>query len=493
MPFDSLYEQTRRSFLLRLGAGLGWVTAAELIGTPAWAAGAQGRASGAAPPPIAPGPYSFGVVKDAHVRPTAKRVIYLHMLGAVSQVDTLDYKPVLAKMHGEELPASVRGTARLSTMVAGQTSFPIVGPLAKFQAGGKSGLMISDLLPYTREIADDLCIVRTMHTEHVNHDPASKFLHTGFQIAGRPSLGAWVNYALGSHNQDLPAFVVMSSGNTMGVPIDASTWSAGFLPSHYQGVPFRSGENPVAYINNPNGLSLKDRRDMLDLIGTLSKAQQEVSGDPEIGSKISQYEMSYRMQTSVPEVADISKEPDHVLDMYGDDVRRPGTFARHCLIARRLAERDVRHVMVVALGWDHHNNIARGEPNSCRIVDQPAAALVKDLKQRGLLEDTLVVFSTEFGRTSFAQGTLKGGYGRDHHGGSFSLWLAGGGVKGGTAYGDTDDFCYNIAKDPVHIHDLNATILRMLGIDHEKLTFRSQGRDFRLTDVAGTVVKGILA
>jgi len=485
MNFDWSFEQTRRSFILRLGAGLGWLTAAELIGAPAWA---QGAASSAAP-----GPYSFGALKEPHVTPTAKRVIYLHMLGAVSQVDTFDYKPVLASMHGEELPASVRGNARLSTMVAGQTSFPIVGPLAKFQPGGKSGLMISDLLPYTREIADDMCIIRTMHTEHVNHDPASKFLHTGFQIAGRPSVGAWVNYALGSHNQDLPAFVVMSSGNTMGVPIDASTWSAGFLPSHYQGVPFRSGENPVAYINNPSGQTMKDRRELLDLIATLSKAQQEVSNDPEIGSKISQYEMSYRMQTSVPDVADISKEPDHVLDMYGEDVRRPGTFARHCLIARRLAERDVRHVMVVALGWDHHNNIARGEPNSCRIVDQAAAALVKDLKQHGLLEDTLVVFSTEFGRTSFAQGTLKGGYGRDHHGGSFSVWLAGGGIKGGMAYGETDDFCYNIAKDPVHIHDLNATVLHTLGIDHERLTFRSQGRDFRLTDVAGKVVKGILA
>jgi len=477
-------QAARRSFLLRMGAGLGWISAAELLGTPAWAQQTARPSTD---------PYSRGVLSTAHTPPTARRVIYLHMLGAVSQVDTFDHKPTLERLHGEELPPSVRGQARLSTMVAGQTSFPVVGPLATFKPGGQSGLMISDLLPHTRQVADDLCVIRTMHTEHVNHDPASKFLHTGFQIAGRPSTGAWVNYALGSPNQDLPAFVVMSSGNTMGVPIDAATWSSGFLPSHYQGVPFRSGDQPVAYIGNPDGVTMQDRRDMLDLISTLASAQQAASHDPEIGSKVSQYEMSYRMQTSVPEVADISKEPEHVLEMYGPDVRRPGTFARHCLLARRLAERDVRYTMVVALGWDHHNAIARGEPNSCRIVDQPAAALVSDLKQRGLLKDTLVVFGTEFGRTSFAQGTLKGAYGRDHHGGSFSVWLAGGGVKGGVAYGETDDFCYNIAKDPVHIHDFNATIMHLLGIDHERLTFRSQGRDFRLTDVAGKVVRGLLA
>jgi len=475
------FDAERRSVLLKLGAGLGWVAAGELLGTAAWAQ-----------QPNTVRQYSHGVLTNPHFPPTAKRVIYLHMLGAVSQVDTFDYKPMLAKMHGEELPASVRGTARLSTMVAGQSSFPIVGPLAPFQPGGKSGLMISDLMPFTRGVADDLCLIRTVHTEHVNHDPASKFLHSGFQIAGRPSLGAWVNYALGSDNQDLPTFVVMSSGNTMGVPIDASTWSAGFLPSHYQGVQFRSGDNPVPYIGSPKGVTPKDRRDMLDIIAKLSNSQHESSNDPEIPSKVSQYEMSYRMQTSVPEIADISKEPDHVLDLYGPDVRTPGTFARHCLLARRLAERDVRHTMVVALGWDFHNGIARGEPNLCRTVDQPAAALVTDLKQRGLLEDTLVVFATEFGRTSFAQGTLKGNFGRDHHGGSFSVWMAGGGVKGGVAYGETDDFCYNIAKDPVHIHDLNATILRTLGVDHTKLTFRSQGRDFRLTDVAGAVVKNVL-
>ena len=306
-----------------------------------------------------------------------------------------------------------------------------------------------------------------MHTEHVNHDPASKFLHTGFQIAGRPSGGAWVNYALGSDNQDLPTFVVMSSGSSSGVPIDAAAWGAGFLPSHYQGVLFRSGDEPGSVHRQPRRSD--DRRigaRCLTRSPTLATMQHGRSNDPEILSKVSQYEMSYRMQTSVPDVADISNEPDHVLDLYGPDVRKPGTFARNCLLARRLAERDVRYTMVVQLGWDHHFGIPRLLRRSCVTVDQPAAGLVTDLKQRGLLDDTLVIFGTEFGRTSFAQGALKGNYGRDHHGGNFSVWMAGGGVKGGIAYGETDDFCYNIVKDPVHIHDFNATILRTLGIDH---------------------------
>jgi hypothetical protein len=485
MSHTSPFDAARRAFFLKLGAGLGWVSAAELCGTPAWAQQPTVHKTSDA--------FSHGSLTAPHFPPTAKRVIYMHMLGAISQVDTFDYKPTLEKMHGQELPASVRGTARLSTMVAGQTSFPIVAPLAKFQPGGRSGLMVSDLMPFTRDIVDDVCIIRSLHTEHVNHDPASKFLHTGFQIAGRPSGGAWVNYALGSDNQDLPSFVVMSSGFAAGVAIDASTWGSGFLPSHYQGVRFRSGETPVPYVSNPAGVTLVDRRRMLDLLSILANAQHESSNDPEIPSKVSQYEMAYRMQSSVPEVADISSEPDHVLDLYGPDVRKPGTFARNCLLARRLAERDVRYTMVVQLGWDHHNGIARQHPGACKNVDQPSAGLVKDLKQRGLLDDTLVIFGTEFGRTSFAQGALKGDFGRDHHGGSFSMWMAGGGVKGGLAYGETDDFCYNITKNPVHIHDLNATILRTLGVDHERLTFRSQGRDFRLTDVAGRAVKDILA
>jgi len=481
--FESFDEQRRR-FILGLGGGLGWLAAAELIGTPAWA---QSPAATNAPV------YSRGVLKAPHVPPKAKRVIYMHMLGALSQADTFDYKPVLAKLNGQELPASVRANERLSTMVQGQTSFPIVGPIAKFEPGGKCGTMVSDLMPHTRNIMDDLCLIRTMHTDQVNHDPASKLLHTGFQIAGRPSAGAWVNYALGSNNQDLPTFVVMSSGQANGVPIDAAAWGAGFLPSHYQGVLFRSGENPVPYIGYPNGLTPKDRRDMLDAINAVSKVQYESSNDPEIPSKLLQYEMSYRMQSSVPKVADISDEPDHVLDLYGPDVRKPGTFARNCLLARRLAERDVRFSMVVQLGWDHHFGLNRLLPASCLTVDQPSAGLVTDLKQRGLLDDTLVIFATEFGRTSFAQGALKGDYGRDHHGGNFAIWMAGGGIKGGLAYGESDDFSYNIVKNGVHIHDFNATILRTLGIDHTKLTYRSQGRDFRLTDVAGKIVTDILA
>ena len=353
--------------------------------------------------------------------------------------------------------------------------------------------MVSDLMQHTRKIADDISIIRTMHTEHVNHDPASKFLHTGFQIAGRPSGGAWVNYALGSNNQDLPAFVVMSSGQSNGVPIDAAAWGSGFLPSHYQGVQFRSGANPVPYISNPDGLTSKDRRDMLDAIGDVANMQHRMSNDPEIPSKLSQYRCRTGCRRRCPDVADISDEPDHVLDLYGPDVRKPGTFARNCLLARRLAERDVRYSMVVQLGWDHHFGIPRLLPASCVTVDQPSAGLVTDLKQRGMLDDTLVIFATEFGRTSFAQGALKGDYGRDHHGGNFSVWLAGGGVKGGYVHGETDDFSYNIVKDPVHVHDFNATIMRLLGIDHMKLTYRAQGRDFRLTDVAGKVVNAILA
>jgi hypothetical protein len=484
MTDQHAFDCTRRRFVLGLGAGLGWISAAELLGTTAWAQ---------SPSTVATNSYSRGILTSPDVRPTAKRVIYMHMLGAVSHVDTFDYKPVLEKMHGEELPESVRGTKRLSTMVQGQTSFPIIGPIAKFAAGGKSGLLMSDLMAYTREIADDICVIRTMHTEHVNHDPASKFLHTGFQIAGRPSTGAWVNYALGSNNQELPTFIVMSSGSANGVPIDAAAWASGFMPSHYQGVLFRSGEQPVPYVGNPKGLTDKGRRDMLNLVGALAEEQRAASRDPEILSKVSQYEMAFRMQRSVPEVADISNEPEGVLAMYGPDVQRPGTFARNCLLARRLAERDVRFTMVVHMGWDHHNNIVRQHPVACRAVDQPASALVKDLKQRGLLDDTLVVFGTEFGRTSFAQGALKGTYGRDHHGYTFSIWMAGGGIKAGVAYGESDDFGYNIMKDPVHIHDLNATILHTLGINHEKLTFRASGRDFRLTDVGGKIVAGILA
>jgi hypothetical protein len=474
-------DQERRSFLLRVGAGLGYLTLADLSGV---TASAQSLAA------VQP---NTGLPGLPHHQPRAKRIIYLHMMGAVSQPDTFDFKPTLKQMHGQELPPSVRGKVRLSTMVAGQSSFPIVGPIAEFQPRGESGMVVSDLLPHIGGIVDEITLVRSMYTEHVNHDPASKFLHTGFQIAGRPSIGSWVTYALGSENKDLPMFVVLSSGVAGSAPSDAAAWSAGFVPSHYQGVQFRSGAAPVAYIANPPGVSTAVRRQMLDRIMALARSQQAASGDGEITSKIAQYEMANRMQSSVPQIADITSEPQHVLDLYGPDVTKPATFARNCLLARRLAERDVRHTMLIHMGWDHHAGIARGLPQQCAQVDQPIAGLIRDLRQRGLLEDTLVVFSTEFGRTAFAQGELKSSYGRDHHGGCFSIWMAGGGVKAGYVHGTTDDFCYTVVKDGVHVHDLNATILHLLGVDHERLTYRSQGRDFRLTDVGGRVQRALLA
>ena len=475
-------DEARRSFLLKAGGGLGALSLLDLFG-----AAALGQ-SGAVEAP------NVGVLGTGQIPARAKRVIMLHMLGAISHVDTFDYKPTLVKMNGQELPPSVRETQRLSTMSGGQSAFPIVSPLRPFRQGGASGAWVSDFLPYTRAIVDDLCFVKSMHTEHVNHDPASKFLHTGFQLAGRPSAGAWVSYALGSDNRDLPNFVVMNSGISQGVPQDAAIWGPGFLPSHHQGVEFRAADDPVLYVNSPAGVDRADRRALLDALAGLATLQHDASNDPEILSRVSQYEMAYRMQASVPEVADISDEPDYVLDMYSPDVHKPGTFARNCLIARRLAERGVKYQTLFGMGWDHHLALKQNFPIRCQEIDQPSAALVMDLKQRGLLDDTLVMFGSEFGRTPFAQGQIDNPLvGRDHHGGCFTWWLAGGGVRAGYAHGETDEFSYNVVKDPVHIHDLNATLLHILGIDHERLTFRFQGRDYRLTDVHGKVVRQILA
>ena len=417
------------------------------------------------------------------------------MLGAISHVDTFDYKPTLEKMHGQEMPPSVRNTQRLSTMSGGQSAFPIVGPLRPFQQRGESGAWVSDFLPYTAAIADELCFIKTMHTEHVNHDPAAKFLHTGFQLAGRPSAGAWVSYALGSDNRDLPNFVVMNSGVSQGVPQDAAIWGPGLPAVAPSGRRVPRRRRPRAVRQQPaTASSASDRRAMLDSLAKLATLQHAESKDPEILSRVSQYEMAYRMQSSVPEVADISDEPESVLEMYGPDVEKPGTFARNCLIARRLAERGVKYQTLFHMGWDLHLAIKQNFPLRCGEIDQPSAALVKDLKQRGLLDDTLVMFGSEFGRTPFAQGQIDNPLvGRDHHGGCFTWWLAGGGVKAGYTHGETDEFSYNIVKDPVHIHDLNATMLHILGLDHERLTFRFQGRDFRLTDVHGKVVHEILA
>jgi hypothetical protein len=481
MPHDTCsLHRSRRDFLLKSAGGLGALSLFELLRPPA-----------AAQPRELP---NVGLLGTGQTPARAKRVIFLHMLGAISHVDTFDYKPALERLHGEDIPPSVRETQRLSTMSNGQSAFPIVGPLRPFAQRGASGAWVSDFLPYTAAIADDLCFVKTVHTEHVNHDPASKFLHTGFQLAGRPSAGAWVSYALGSDNRDLPNFVVMNSGVSQGVPQDAAIWGPGFLPSHHQGVEFRAAADPVLYVSNPQGVDRADRRALLDALAKLAAFQHEDSNDPEILSRVSQYEMAYRMQRSVPEVADISDEPRHVLDLYGPDVERPGTFARNCLVARRLAERGVKYQTIFHLGWDMHTGIKPNLPLRCREIDQPAAALVADLKQRGLLEDTLVLFGSEFGRTPFAQGQIDNPLvGRDHHGGCFTWWFAGGGTKRGYTHGETDEFAYNIVRDPVHIHDLNATLLHILGLDHERLTFRHQGRDFRLTDVHGKVVREILA
>lgn len=474
-------DLARRRFIAEAGVGLGSLSLLELVGGGALAQTSDQNAEA-------------GIPGAGHHPARAKRVIMLHMLGAISHVDTFDYKPRLFEMHGQEIPPSVRETQRLSTMSNGQSAFPILAPLRPFEQRGESGAWVSDFLPYTASIADELCFIKSLHTEHVNHDPASKFLHTGFQLAGRPSAGAWISYALGSDNHDLPNFVVMNSGSGMGVPQDSAIWGTGFLPSNHQGVEFRAAEDPVLYINNPDGIEPTDRRAMLDALADVARLQHEVSNDPEVFSRVSQYEMAYRMQRSVPEIADISDEPEHVLELYGPDVHTPGSFARNCLIARRLCERGVKYQTLYGLGWDHHLSIRTSFPERCREIDQPAAALVTDLKQRGLLDDTLVLFGSEFGRTPFAQGQIETPIvGRDHHGGCFTWWLAGGGVRAGFTHGETDEFAYNVVEDPVHIHDLNATLLHILGIDHERLTFRFQGRDYRLTDVHGRVVHEILA
>lgn len=438
-----------------------------------------------------------GILKTTHFPAKAKRVISIHMCGGVSQCDTFDYKPTLIKRHGQEIPPSVKQAGgRISAMSNGQTSFPLVQPIAKFRQYGESGRWVSDLFPFIGTIADELCFIHTMTTEHVNHNPASTFLHTGFQLAGRPSAGAWVHYALGTDNPNMPSYVVMKSQHqSSGVSADSAFWGSGFLPSHHQGVVLSSGADPVLYIQNPPGVHRDDRRREIDAIMRLARAQYAASGDPEILSKITQYEMAYRMQESMPEAADLSSEPDYIKDMYGPEVDTPGHYSRNCLLTRRMIERGVKFVQLVQIGWDHHSKITARHPVDCMAVDQPTTALIMDLKQRGLLEDTLVIWSAEFGRTSYAQGKIDDieSMGRDHHGGCFTCMMAGGGVKKGFSYGETDEFSYNIVQNPVTIHDMHATMLYLLGIDHKQLTYHFQGRDFRLTDVAGEVVKDIIS
>ena len=432
-----------------------------------------------------------------HFAPKAKRVIYLFQSGAPSQIDLFDHKPKLAERHGADLPDSIRQGQRLTGMTATQDHFPIAPTRFRFAQHGKSGAWLSELLPHTARVADELCFIRTMHTEAINHDPAITFFQTGAQLAGRPSIGSWLSYGLGSENSDLPAFVALLSngtGNPNDQPLYDRLWSSGFLPTKHQGIKFRSGDDPVLFLSNPAGLNVPARRRMLDDLAKLNQMQLDEFGDPEIATRIAQYELAYRMQTSVPELADVSREPQSAFDLYGPEARKPGTFAANCLLARRLAERGVRFIQLFHRGWDQHTKLPKQLPGQCSDTDQPSAALVQDLKQRGLLDDTLVVWGGEFGRTVYCQGKLtKDDYGRDHHPRCFTIWLAGGGIKRGLTFGETDDFSYNITRDPVHVHDLHATLLHCLGIDHTRLTFKFQGRHHRLTDVHGNVVKSILA
>ena len=434
-----------------------------------------------------------------HFKPRVKRVIYLFQSGAPSQFETFDYKPELEKVRGQDLPESVRQGQRLTGMTSGQKKFPMAPSIFKFAQYGQSGTWMSELLPHTSKIADDICVIRTMYTEAINHDPAITFMQTGAELAGRPSLGTWAVYGLGSDNQDLPGFVVLTSngsGRPDDQPLYDRLWGSGFLPTKYQGVKFRNAGDPVLFLKDAPGISRTMRRDMLDDLAQLNTLKSQQCHDPEIQTRIAQYEMSFRMQASVPELTDFSKEPQSVIDSYGPDVKKPGSYAANCLLARRLAERDVRFIQLYHRGWDHHGGLPKAMKGQCNDTDQATAALVQDLKQRGMLDDTLIIWGGEFGRTVYSQGELTAdNYGRDHHPRCFSLWLAGGGIKAGTVYGTTDDFSYNtITPDQkVHVHDLNATIMHLMGIDHTRLTYPFQGRHFRLTDVHGSVVKGILS
>lgn len=473
----------RRRFLERVSRGLSSVALANLL---------NGNLHGS--DPSATLSMGQGLQGIPHFPPKAKRVIYMLQSGAPSQVDLFDYKPSLKKLHLSELPASVRQTQRLTGMTAGQKQFPIVQSPWKFERNGKSGMMMSELLPHLGSMADDLCVIKSMHTEAINHDPAITFFQSGNQQPGRPSVGAWLSYGLGSETENLPAFVVLLTNNSFyqAQPLYDRLWGSGFLPSKYQGVKFRSSGDPVLYLKDPLKSSEIVRRTRLDRLAALNRIRSSAVGDPEIESRISQYEMAFRMQTSIPDLTDFRDEPESTFQLYGDEAKTPGSHAANCLLARRLAERGVRFIQVFHRGWDHHSNVQKHLPTIAKETDQGSAALIKDLKQRGMLEDTLVIWAGEFGRTVYSQGNPSN-FGRDHHPRCFSIWMAGGGVKAGYSHGETDDFCYNITRDPVHVHDFHATMLHCLGIDHQHLTYRFQGRDYRLTDVHGKVARGILA
>jgi hypothetical protein len=472
---------SRRKFISKLSLGLGSAALGSLL-IPDLFSGAG----------MADDPMQLGI---AHFAPKAKRVIYLFQNGAPSQLETFDYKPMLNKMMGQELPASIRNGQRLTGMTANQTKFPLVGSNYKFNQHGKNGTYISEVFPHIGSIVDDICIIKSMHTEAINHDPALTFFQSGAQVGNRPSMGSWVSYGLGTENSNLPAFcVLLSRGKGNGQGVYSKLWTNGFLDSVHQGVQFSSGDNPILYLQDPDGMDRSSRRKMLDKIAEMNQMEYNSFGDPEIAAKIQQYEMAYRMQTAVPEIIDTSKESENIVKLYGPDCLVPGTYAANCLLARKLSESGVRFIQLYHQGWDQHGNLPNEMRNQALDVDQASAALIKDLKQRGLLDETLVIWGGEFGRTSFCQGEIKeDNYGRDHHPRCFSIWMAGGGVKPGIVHGETDDFGYNIIKDPVHVHDFQATVLNLLGLDHEKLTYKFQGRRYRLTDLYGNVVKGIIS
>jgi hypothetical protein len=479
------YQQNRRDFLRGSALGLGGIALGSLLGCnskPSQKIISQILEEQNVP------------LGSPHFLPKAKRVIYLFQSGGPSQMELFDYKPKLYEMHGQEIPASVMGKNRISGMVNNQYAFPLAKPATNFSQFGTNGTYVSDLIPHTASMIDDLCVVKSMVTDQINHEPAVIFTQTGNQLSGRPCMGSWLSYGLGSMNENLPSFIVMLSKGGGDQPISSAAWSSGFLPSHHQGVQFMTGKDPILYLNTPDGIDRMDRRRALDFIKNFNQLQNENLHDPEIESQINQAEMAYRMQLAIPDIADLSNEPQHILDMYGDDVLVPGSFAHNCIMARRLAEKDVRFIQLYHLGWDHHGALASGIKRATKQTDQASAALVKDLKQRGLLDDTLVIWGGEFGRTSFSQGKLTPeGFGRDHHPGAYSIWMAGGGVKPGLVYGETDDFAHNVVNDKVHVHDFQATLMHLLGIDHEKFIFKTQGRRYRLTDVSGNVIHNLIA
>ncbi|MCF2493208.1 DUF1501 domain-containing protein [Dyadobacter chenhuakuii] len=488
--FDILNKKLeRRNFLVKTSLGLGALAMGSLFGSQKlFGSNAAATTEGAAA-------LEEKVLKALpHIAPKAKRVVYLFMAGGPSQFETFDYKPKLVNMAGQNLPDSVRKGQRLTGMSANQSSLPVVPSVYGFNQHGKSGTWVSELMPHTAKVVDELCMIKSVYSEAINHDPAITFFQTGNQLPGRPSIGSWVSYGLGTDNQNLPSFIVLVSKNgAKDQPLYARLWGNGFLPSKHQGVQFRSGKDPVLFLNNPEGYDGADRKEMLDYLAKLNQLQNEPYGDPEVDARIAQYEMAFRMQTSVPEVMDTAGEPDEVFDLYGPDSRDAGTYAANCILARKLLEKDVKFVQLYHQGWDNHGGLPKSIAEQCKNTDQATAALIMDLKRRGLLDDTLVVWGGEFGRTVYSQGKLTADdYGRDHHPRCFTMWMAGAGVKPGISFGETDDFSYNIVKDPVHVHDFQATLMHLMGVDHEQLTYKFQGRRFRLTDVHGHVVKSIL-